>query len=128
MNLCSSYAKCRCWKEWVGKTLLNKLCWCLCVLMMNDERNVIRWALCPPRVRSMGRGKPSVSLTFGQREVMKPETISSSQSIQKSATIWVALTISESATTQFSSIIVVSAANYFSLLNCVVYNKLDFAV
>jgi hypothetical protein len=74
----------------------------------------------------MGRGKPSISLTLDQREVMKPEMIPSPLSIQKSAMI--SLLISESATTQFSSTIVVSAANQFSLLNYVVYNKLDFAV
>jgi len=74
----------------------------------------------------MGRGKPSISLTLDQREVMKPEMIPLPLSIQKSAMI--SLLISESATTQFSSTIVVSAANQFSLLNYVVYNKLDFAV
>ena len=42
--------------------------WCV---MMNDEWSVIRWVLCPPRERSMGRGKPSVRFTLGQKKVMK---------------------------------------------------------
>jgi len=56
----------------------------------------------------MSRGKPSVSLMLGWKEVMKPETIPSPLSISDSAATWVALMISESTITQFSSIIFAS--------------------
>jgi hypothetical protein len=84
--------------------------------------------------------KPSVSLTLGQREEVKSETIPSPLSIFELAAIWVALMISESTTTQFSSTIsmsewisfrcriVLSATNQCSLLNCVVCSELVFAV
>jgi len=68
--------------------------------------------LYPPRARNVGRGKPSVSLTLGQREEMKPEMTLSLLPISESVAIGVALTISKSATTQFSSIIFALAINY----------------
>jgi len=77
--------------------------------MINDEWSVIRGVLCPSRVRSMSKGKPSVSLTLGRKEVMKPETIPSPLLIFESTATWVAMMISKSAVTQFSSIISVSA-------------------
>jgi len=52
-------------------------------------------------VRNIGRGKPSVSLTLGRREEVKPETTSSPLLISESAATGVALTNSESAATQF---------------------------
>jgi len=52
-------------------------------------------------VRNIGKGKRSVSLTFGRREGVKPKTTSSPLLIFKSAATGVALMISESATTQF---------------------------
>jgi len=91
-------------------------------------------------VRKCYKGeKPSVSLTLGQREEVKSETIPSPLSISELAAIWVALMISESTTTQFSSTIsmsewisfrcriVLSATNQCSLLNCVVCSKSMFA-
>jgi hypothetical protein len=61
--------------------------------------------LYPPRVRNVGRGKPSVSLTLGRREEMKPEMTPSLLPISESVPTRVVLTISESATTQFPLII-----------------------
>jgi len=96
--------------------------------MMNDEWSVIRWIICPPWVRHIGRGKPNISLMFGWKEEMKPEMISSPLLISKSTTTGVALMISESAATQFSSTILMSAANKFSLPNCDVSNESVFIV
>jgi hypothetical protein len=88
--------------------LLNELVLMLHCLMINDEWSVIRGVLCPPRARSMSRGKPSISLTFDRKEVMKPEMIPSPLPISKSAATGVVSMISESTATQFSSIISVS--------------------
>ena len=68
--------------------------------------------LYPPRVRNIGRGKPSISLTLGRREKVKPETTTSSLLISESAATGVALMISESTTTQFSSTIFASIVNH----------------
>lgn len=95
MNICNRYAKCWCWNEWIEKTLLDELVLMLRCLMINDEWSLIRGVLCPPQARSMSRGKPSISLKLGRKEVMKPETIPIALSIFKSATTWVALMISE---------------------------------
>jgi len=78
-------------------------------------------------VRNIGRGKPSVSLTLGRKEEMKPETIPSPLLISESTATGVALMISESALTRFSSTISVSVANQFLLPNYGVSSKLVFA-
>jgi len=109
MNICSSYARCRCWNEWIEKTLLNELVLMFHCLMINDEWSGIWGVLGPPRARSMSRGKPSVRLTLDQKEVMKPETIPSLPPISESTTTRVALMISESATTRFLSTISAAA-------------------
>ena len=75
--------------------MLDELVLMLRCLMINDEWSLIRGVLCPPQARSMSRGKPSISLKLGRKEVMKPETIPIALSIFKSATTWVALMISE---------------------------------
>jgi hypothetical protein len=37
-------------------------------VLFDDEWNVIRWVLCPHWVRNISRGKPSISLMFGQKK------------------------------------------------------------
>jgi hypothetical protein len=113
------------WMNW--ENLAKWIVLMLRCLMMSDEWSVIWWVLCPPRVRSMGRGKPSVCLTLCRKEVMKPETIPSRLPISKSAATRDALMIPESAATHFSSTISMSAANQVSLPNCVVRSESAFA-
>ena len=93
------------------------LCWCCIVWwwMMNDEWSVIWWVLCPPQVRIMGRGKPSLSLTLSQKEVMKQEMIPSPLLISESTTTGVALIISELGATGVALMISESAMTQFSL-------------
>jgi len=40
---CCSNAKCRYWKKWFGKTLLNEHVSMFVLVMMNDKWSVIRW-------------------------------------------------------------------------------------
>jgi hypothetical protein len=90
-----------CWKGWIGENLAKWTCVDVCVVRWKVINGV--WfgeVLCQSRVRNIGRGKRSVSLTFGRREGVKPKTTSSPLLIFESAATGVALMISESATTQ----------------------------
>jgi hypothetical protein len=63
----------------------------------------------------MGRGKPSLSLTLSQKEVMKQEMIPSPLLISESTTTAVALIISELGATGVALMISESAMTQFSL-------------
>jgi hypothetical protein len=89
-----------CWKGWIGENLVKWTYVDVCIAWWWVINEV--WfgeVLCPPRVRNIGRGKPSVSLTLGRREGVKPETTSLPLSISESAAIGIALMNSESTTT-----------------------------